>query len=109
MLTPFTAIAERHIRVVLWLLAISAAVAACMTLLFPLVLHDPAVTVGNAQGTALVVFAVAVPILLMSLHSIKRGSATAWLFCYGAVAYLWYNSVIFAFGIDFNSFFLLYA
>lgn len=64
---------------------------------------------GSARGTALVALFVALPILLVSMFRVSRGSkrsAFAWL---GAAAFLQYNSVLFLLATPFNSLFLLYV
>jgi hypothetical protein len=90
-------------------LAAVAAVAAALTFFVPGVLTGPAVMNGSARGTALVVLAVAVPVLVASMALAARGSARALVCWLGAAAYLLYNAVMFVFGTPFNELFLLYV
>lgn len=98
----------RALRLSAALAAVSAASAA-IGLLAPDVFHDPPMTVGNARGTALVTLVVAVPALLAAMWHAGRGSLRARVVWLGAVAYLLYNAVIFAFGVRFNALFPAYV
>jgi len=69
----------------------------------------PAVSVGTARGTALVVAAVAVPVLLAAMWSSGRGSLRAIIVWLGAAGYLLYNAVMLLFGTPYNRFFLVYV
>jgi hypothetical protein len=69
----------------------------------------PAVSVGTARGTALVVAAVAVPVLLAAMWFSGRGSLRAIIVWLGAAGYLLYNAVMFLFGTPYNRFFLAYV
>lgn len=71
-------------------------------------LRGPAVSIGNLQGTALVMGAVTVPILVASMLFAKRGSAAilGWIGALGSIAY---QAVLFLFATPFNSFFFLYV
>jgi hypothetical protein len=69
----------------------------------------PAVSVGTARGTALVVAAVAVPVLLAAMWSSGRGSLRAIIVWLGAAGYLLYNAAMFLFGTPYNRFFLAYV
>jgi hypothetical protein len=69
----------------------------------------PAVSVGTARGTALVVAAVAVPVLLAAMWRSGRGSLRAIIVWLGAAGYLLYNAVMFLFATPFNRFFLAYV
>ena len=66
-------------------------------------------TAGNAQGTSLVVLAVAVPLLIGSMVLAARGSVRAELVWLGSLGYLLYNSVLFTFAETFNRLFLVYV
>jgi hypothetical protein len=52
---------------------------------------------------------VAIPIVIAAMGNGMRGSVRAQLVWLGALCYLLYNSVIFAFAVSFNSLFLLYV
>jgi hypothetical protein len=75
----------------------------------PGVMHETALTRGNAQGTALTILLVALPCVAVSAHEALRGSQRAQLVWLGGLTYILYNSVIFAYGEHFNALFLLYA
>jgi hypothetical protein len=66
-------------------------------------------TAGNARGTTVVILTVAIPTLLISLFLAARGSLRAQLVRMGALFYLLYNAVFFAFDAAFNPLFLLYT
>jgi hypothetical protein len=89
-------------------LGLVGAAAAAATFFVPHVLKGPAAMNGSARGTALVVMALAVPLLLGAMVATARGSARAPLVWAGSVAYLLYNSVLFLFATPFNRLFLLY-
>ena len=86
-----------------------AAAAGVATVFVPGVLVGPAVMNGSARGTALVVFALAVPILIVSMYLVGRGAIRPVITWLGAVTYLLYNSFLFLTGTPFNSLFLLYV
>jgi len=67
------------------------------------------VSVGTARGTALVVAAVAVPVLIAAMWGSSRGSLRAIIVWLGAAAYLLYNAVMLLFGTPYNRFFLAYV
>lgn len=90
-------------------LAAVAAVSAACTFLIDGVLGGPAVSNGNARGTALIVGVVAVPVLVVAIALTARGSARALVVWLGACAYLLYNAVMFVFATPFNRLFLLYV
>jgi hypothetical protein len=75
----------------------------------PDVFRDTAWTSGNAQGTALVILAVAVPTVVLSMVLSACGSLRARIVWLGGLGYILYNAVFFAYGIHFNSLFLLYT
>jgi hypothetical protein len=86
-----------------------AAVTAGIGAFHPDVFRDPAWTTGNAQGTELVILLVALPTVVISMMLAARGSLRARITWLGALSYILYNSAFFAYGIHFNSLFLLYA
>jgi hypothetical protein len=86
-----------------------ALVASAIGVFFPDIFSDPAMTAGNARGTALVILAVALPALLASMILAARGSLRAQIVWLGALAYILYNSVFFAFDVVFNPLFLVYV
>ena len=90
-------------------LAVVATVAAGLTFWLPDILTGPAVMNGSARGTALVVLVIGVPALVVSMRPAARGSVRALAIGMGAVTYLCYNAVMFAFATPFNRLFLLYV
>lgn len=89
--------------------AVVAAVAAVWTGLDPGLLHGPAAMQGSARGTAVVLGAMAVPVLLVSVRQALRGSAPALVTWGGALLYVAYNAVLFLFLTPFNAAFLAYV
>ena len=95
-----------------WLSATFAgvsAIAAALTLFAPGVLRGVPVMNGSARGTALVVLAVGLPILVVSMSRVSLGAfrpVIAWL---GAAGFLQYNAVMFLIATPFNSVFPLYV
>jgi hypothetical protein len=84
-------------------------VTAALTFFLPDALTGPAVTNGNARGTALVMFALATPILVFSIWWQRRGSWRASFLWLGSLFYLGYNAFLLLFLTPFNSLFLLYV
>jgi hypothetical protein len=90
-------------------LAVVTFAAVVAALLFRGALRGPAVSVGNMQGTALVLLVVTLPVLVASMVLLARGVTVALVFWLGALASIVYQSVLFLFGIPFNPFFFLYV
>ena len=76
---------------------------------FSSVLTGAAVTVGCLRGTALIVFAVCLPVLVASMTRTAGGSARGLVLWLGALAYLLYQAVMFCFATPVNDLFLLYV
>ena len=72
-------------------------------------LRGPAAMNGSARGTALVMAAVAVPLLAVGARAVGRGQARGWPLVLGAAGYLLYNAVLLVFGTPFNHAFLAYV
>jgi hypothetical protein len=89
-------------------LAAAVAVAAGGTLL-PDVLRGTAVMNGSARGTAIVMLAVAVPVLLAAAALARRGSLRARIVWLGAAGHLTYNGVLLLFATPLNRLFLAYT
>jgi hypothetical protein len=100
---------QRHVYWLSLFLALVAAVATALTFFVPGILTGPAVTNGNARGTALVMLAVAVPGLLVSMWMQSRGSWRALMAWLGFLGYLLYNSFLLLFLTPVNRLFLLYV
>ena len=88
-------------------LAVVAGVAAVIGAFVPSVFHDAPVTVGNAQGTAVVLLLIGLPVLVSSMVLARRGSRRAVIVWLGTLFYILYNSVMFTFAAVFNSLFLV--
>lgn len=73
------------------------------------IFRDPPMTAGNAQGTALVLLVVAVPLLIGSMIMTSRGSARAGIVWLASLGYILYNSILFTFSVTFNRLFLVYV
>jgi hypothetical protein len=92
-----------------WVTALIAMVAAVWTFADAGLLHGPEAMQGSARGTALVVGAVAVPVLLVAVWRASRNPGAALLVWAGALLYLVYNAVLFLFLTPFNAAFLVYV
>ena len=97
-----------HVYVLSLALAVVAAAASALTFFVPGILLGPAVSNGNARGTALVILVLAIPVLLLAIWFERRGSWRAVFVWLGALFYLLYNAFLFLFLTPFNSLFLLY-
>ena len=100
---------SRHVFVLSWLVAFVGAATAALTFFLPDVLQGPAVSNGNARGTALVMLVLATPLLLLSMWQEQRGSWQARYVWLGSLFYFAYNAFLFLFLTPFNSLFLLYV
>ena len=89
-------------------LALDALAVTLTSLLARDLIRGPAVSVGNLQGTALVMGVVTVPVLVASMLLAARGPAAlvAWVGALGSIAY---QAVLFLFATPFNAFFFLYV
>src|SRR5579859_3971874 len=105
------AAAGRSARAAYWVsgaLAVVSAVAAAGTFFVPGLLRGTAVMNGSARGTAIVMLAFGLPLLIVSMYVASRGSIRARVVWLGAAAYFLYNSVMFIVGTPFNQLYLLY-
>ena len=98
-----------HVYALSVTLAIVGGVTAALTFFLPDVLTGPAVTNGNARGTALVMLALAIPVLGLSIWRERLGSWCARFLWLGSLFYLGYNAFLLLFLTPFNSLFLLYV
>jgi len=89
-------------------LVAAAAASSLLTYLLPSVLRGTAAMNGSARGTALVVLLAGVPVLAGSAWMAARGSAAAVVTWLGSVAFLLYNSLMFAFATPANPLMLGY-
>lgn len=92
------------------LLAVSLAVVSAAGSFFPDTYErDAANFAAQGVGQDLVDLFLVVPLLLVTFYVARRGSRTAMLLYGGVLAYVMYSFVIYAFGLHFNRFFLLYC
>lgn len=90
-------------------LTIVALVKSVTSVFIPGIFRDPPMTAGNAQGTDFAILIIAIPILVASMILTARGSWRAQIVWLGALSYILYSSMLFAFGTAFNPLFLLYV
>ncbi len=90
-------------------LAVAAAVASGLSVARPSLLMGVAGSNGNMRGTAVVVFVVGVPVLILAMIGASRGSARAFVVWLGTLGYLLYQAVLFCFATPFNNLFLIYV
>jgi len=88
-------------------LAVVSALGSGAALLFRGVFRGPEVSIGSAQGTALVLLVVTLPVLVVSMVLVGRGVTVALIGWLGAVGSIAYQSVLFLFATPFNAFFFL--
>jgi hypothetical protein len=72
-------------------------------------LSGPAVMMGSARGTALVLLLVTTPVMATAMFVTARGSARGLVVWLGAVAVTAYNTQMLLYATPFNSLFLLYV
>lgn len=89
-------------------LAIIAALSGVLTYVFGGELTGPPVMNGSARGTALVLFALGVPVLALAMLFAARGSVRAVFVWFGTALYIGYNSFLLLLGTPMNRFFLVY-
>jgi hypothetical protein len=90
------------------LLAVVAAGASAAMWYVPELLNGAPAMDGSARGTALMVLVIGVPLLVWSMWATSRGSARAMFVWAGTVAFLLYQSVLYALATPFNALFLVY-
>jgi hypothetical protein len=84
-------------------------VAAVPTFFVDGVLNGTPVMNGSARGTALTMFALAVPVLVVGLVTSTRGSVRGRAGLIGALGYLTYNATLLVYATPFNELFLAYV
>jgi hypothetical protein len=84
-------------------------VAAVPTFFVDGILNGTPVMNGSARGTALTMFALALPILAAGLLTASRGSVWGQAALIGALAYLTYNATLLIYATPFNELFLAYV
>src|SRR4051794_25742334 len=108
-----TAIDKRPLRSAPWILSTLALVATCIAaiaaLAIPDLVHGPAVMVGSMRGTALVVLALAVPIVIVAMTAARHDRLLGVVGWVGGLAFIAYQAWMFLFAIPFNGLFLVYV
>jgi hypothetical protein len=84
-------------------------VAAVPTFFVDGILNGTPVMNGSARGTALTMFALALPVLAVGLVTSTRGSVWGRAALLGALAYLTYNATLLVYATPFNELFLAYV
>lgn len=84
-------------------------VAAAPTFFVDGILNGTPVMNGSARGTALTMFALALPVLALGLFTSTRGSLWGRAALIGALAYLTYNATLLVYATPFNELFLAYV
>ena len=90
-------------------LAAVVVVAAVPTFFVDGILNGTPVMNGSARGTALTMFALALPVMAVGLVTSIRGSIRGQAALIGALAYLTYNATLLAYATPFNQLFLAYV
>lgn len=84
-------------------------IAAVPTFFVAGILNGTPVMNGSARGTALVMFALAVPVLVAGLATAPHGSVRGRAALVGALGYLTYNATLLVYATPFNELFLAYV
>lgn len=84
-------------------------VAAVPTFFVDGILNGTPVMNGSARGTALTMFALALPVLAVGLVNSARGSVWGRAALIGAIGYLTYNATLLVYATPFNELFLAYV
>lgn len=89
--------------------ALLVVVAAVPTFFVDGILNGTPVMNGSARGTALTMFALALPVLAVGLVTSTRGSVRGRAALIGALGYLTYNATLLVYATPFNELFLAYV
>jgi hypothetical protein len=90
-------------------LAVLVLVAAVPTFFVDGILNGTPVMNGSARGTALTMFALALPVLAVGLATATRGSVWGRVAVIGALGYVTYNATLLVYATPFNELFLTYV
>lgn len=90
-------------------LAVLVLVAAVPTFFVDGILNGTPVMNGSARGTALIMFALALPVLAIGLVTATRGSVWGRAAVIGALGYVTYNATLLVYETPFNELFLTYV
>ena len=102
----------RSTTIWLWLtapIAVLVAIAAGLGFFIEGLYRDPSSLIAQAMGQDVVTLVVALPALVISAFLASRGSARGRLVWLGVLGYVVYTYLTYAFGIRFNSLFLVYV
>ena len=87
-----------------------ASVLACVTALAtPQLIHGPAVMIGSMRGTAIVMLALAVPLLVVAMGFVREGDPLGIVGWIAGLVFLTYQAWMFLFAVPFNGLFLVYV
>lgn len=100
---------SRRTRLLCASVAVLVVVAAVPTFLVDGILNGTPVMNGSARGTALVMFTLALPVLVLGMVASGRGSPVGPAALLGALAYLTYNATLLVYATPFNELFLAYV
>ncbi|TCN31146.1 hypothetical protein EV644_12920 [Kribbella orskensis] len=100
---------SRRTRILCSVLGVLVVVAAVPTFFVDGILNGTPVMNGSARGTALTMFALALPVLVVGLITSARGSVRGRAALIGAIAYLTYNAALLVYATPFNELFLAYV
>ncbi|MER7604400.1 hypothetical protein [Nocardioides sp. NPDC127503] len=89
--------------------AVMVVVGAVPTFFVEGILNGTPVMNGSARGTALTMFALALPVLVVGLVTSTRGSVRGRAALIGALGYLLYNATLLVYATPFNELFLAYV
>lgn len=90
------------------LLLVAAAISTITALAMPELIHGPAVMVGSLRGTALVMLALAVPIVIAGMAAARDARLLGYVGWIGGVVFIAYQGWMFLFAVPFNGLFLAY-
>jgi hypothetical protein len=99
----------RRTRLLSASVAVLVVVAAVPTFVVDGILNGPPVMNGSARGTALVMVALALPVLVLGMVTSARGTPLGAAALLGALAYLTYNATLLVYATPFNELFLAYV
>lgn len=103
------AVISRRTRGLCAAVAALVVVAAVPTYFVDGILNGTPVMNGSARGTALTMFALALPVLAVGLVTSTRGSVRGRAALIGALGYLTYNATLLVYATPFNELFLAYV
>ena len=103
------AVISRRTRHLSAAVAALVVVAAVPTFVVDGILNGTPVMNGSARGTALTMFALALPVLMVGLVASTRGSVRGRAALIGALGYLTYNATLLVYATPFNELFLAYV